>query len=153
MREKGVVTEINKNYAVVSVDKKEECAGCGLCLFKDGTNKTEFYAKNVSGAEVGDEVVLERSEKGRFYGAILAFLIPLLLIGVAVAINYLFIKQEIWTLVLSLIFIVVWFILLFFIDKKLKNFGAFRSEIVEVIKPSEEAETNENNDYNNEIQY
>lgn len=137
MTERGRVTEIAKNFAVVSVDKKAECAGCGLCLFKEGTNKTEFYASNNLGAKIGDEVIVERSEKGKLLGAVLAFLVPLILIGLSIAVNYLFIKNEIWIPILSVIFIAVWFILLAILDRKLKNIGAFRSEIVEIIAPIE----------------
>ena len=137
MTEKGRVIEVTKNFAVVSVDKKAECAGCGLCLFKEGTNKTEFYASNNLNAKIGDEVIVERTESGKLLGAILAFLVPLMLIGLSIAINYLFINKEIWVLILSVIFIAVWFILLAILDKKLKNIGAFRSEIVEIIAPIE----------------
>ena len=135
MRETGVITEIKGERAVVSVDKKEECAGCGLCLFKNGTGKAEFYAKNTVQAKVGDTVIVERAESGRFLGAILAFFIPLLLIGLAVLINFLFIKNEIWILVLSVIFVAAWYAVLAFIDKKLKTVGAFNSRIVAVIAP------------------
>ena len=135
MQEKGVITEIKGGTAVISVDKKEECAGCGLCLFKDGTGKAEFYAKNNISAKVGDTVIVERSESGKFLGAILAFFIPLLLIGLAVLINYLFIKNEIWILILSAVFVAAWYAVLAFIDKKLKTVGAFNSRIVAVLSP------------------
>ena len=133
MTEKGTVTEVTKTFAVVSVDKKAECAGCGLCLFKNGANKTEFFASNRVGAKIGDTVIVERSESGKLFGAMLAFLIPLILIGLAVGINYLFINNEIWIPILSVIFIAVWFFLLALFDKKLKFIGAFRSEITEIL--------------------
>ena len=141
MTETGVVTEVKKNYAVVSVDKKAECEGCGLCLFKDGTNKTEFYAKNDLNAKVGDKVLVERSENGRFYGALLAFFVPLMLIGLAVAINYLFIKNEIWILILSIAFVSAWFVALCLTDKKLKSVGAFKAEITAITSEDPTGET------------
>ncbi|MBQ6980109.1 MAG: SoxR reducing system RseC family protein [Clostridia bacterium] len=142
MREIGILTEIKGDVAVVSVDKKEECAGCGLCLFKDNAGKTEFYAKNTVGAKIGDNVIVERAESGKFLGTILAFFIPLLLIGVAVLINYLFIKSEIWILVLSVIFVAAWYFVLSFIDKKLNKVGAFNSRIVAILSP-ENSDTKE----------
>ena len=143
MREVGVLTEIKGGVAVVSVDKKEECAGCGLCLFKDNANKTEFYAKNSVGAKVGDKVFVERSDSGKFLGAIMAFFIPLLLIGLSVLINYLFIKNEIWILVLSVILVAVWYVILAFLDKKLKKIGVFDSRIVSVIASPDNSDTKE----------
>lgn len=142
MRETGVITETKGVTAVVSVDKKEECAGCGLCLFKDNAQKTEFYAKNAVQAKVGDTVIVERADSGKFLGAILAFFIPLLLIGLAVLIDFLFIKNEIWILVLSGIFVAAWYIILAFVDKKLNKVGAFNSRIVEIIA-SDNSDTKE----------
>ena len=78
MKETGVVTEIRGKTSVVSVDKKDECSRCGLCLFKEGTNKTEFFVKSEDGVNVGDTVEIERSESGKFTGVILAFFVPLL---------------------------------------------------------------------------
>ena len=137
MREMGVLTEMKGNVAVVSVDKKEECVGCGLCLFKENATKAEFYAKNIIGAKIGDKVMVERAESGRFLGAVLAFFVPLLLIGLAVLINYLFIKSEIWILVLSVLFIAAWYAVLAFLDKKLKMVGAFNSRIIAVVAPDD----------------
>ena len=143
MREIGLLTEIKGNIAVVSVDKKGECAGCGLCLFKENAQKAEFYAKNPVGAKVGDKVIVERAENGRFLGALLAFFVPLLLIGLAVLIDYLFIKKEIWILVLSVLFIAVWYLILAFLDKKLKKVGALDSRIVSVISTIDDSDTKE----------
>ena len=143
MRERGVITETKGKTAVVSVDKKDECSRCGLCLFKEGANKTEFFVKSEDGVSVGDTVEIERSESGKFSGAVLAFFVPLLLIGLAVAINYLFIKNEIWILVLSAALIAVWYVALAFIDKRLKNSAAFSARIVSVIdKAQAEADNN-----------
>lgn len=133
MREMGVVTEINGKTTVVSVDKKDECSRCGLCLFKEGTNKAEFFVRSEADVSVGDTVEIEGSEKGKLVGAILVFLVPLLLIGVAVALNYLFIKSEIWILVLSVITIALWYMTLAFLDKRLKLSGTFNARIVSLI--------------------
>lgn len=143
MRERGVITEIRGKTSVVSVDRKDECSRCGLCLFKEGTNKTEFFVKSEDGVNVGDTVEIERSESGKFSGVILAFFVPLLLIGLAVAINYLFIKSEIWILVLSIGFIALWYVILAFLDKRLKTSAVFNARIVSVIDNSQ-AESDEN---------
>lgn len=132
MRETGVVTEIRGGTSVVAVDKKDECSKCGLCLFKEGTNKTEFYVKSESGVSVGDTVEIERSESGKFTGVLLAFFVPLLLIGLAVAINYLFVKNEIWILILSVGFITLWYVILALSDKRLRQSAAFSARIVAV---------------------
>ena len=144
MRERGVVTEIKGNVSVVSVDKKDECSRCGLCLFKEGTNKTEFFVKSETGVSVGDTVEIERAESGKFAGVILAFFVPLMLIGLAAAINYLFIKKEIWILILSAAFIALWYVILAFIDKRLKNSAAFKARIVRAVSVTAKPQANEN---------
>lgn len=143
MRETGTVTAINGKTTVVSVDKKAECEGCGLCLFKEGANKAEFFVATREGVDIGDRVEIERSENGRFFGAVLAFFVPLALIGLAVLINYLFIGSEIFILALSLAFIAVWFAVLAATDKRFKQSGVFGARITAVEKrkdaPKEES--------------
>ena len=138
MRERGVVTEIRGRTSVIAVDKKDECSRCGLCLFKEGTNKTEFYVKSEDGVNVGDTVEIERSDGGKFTGVILAFFVPLLFIGLAVAINYLFINSEIWILILSVVFIAVWYAILAFLDKRLSKSAVFNARIVSVVAKADE---------------
>lgn len=146
MKEVGVVTEIKGKTAVVSVDKKDECTSCGLCLFKDNATKAEFYVKAEKDIAVGDNVVIEKSDSGKFLGVILAFFVPLILIGLAVLINYLFIKSEIWILVLSVGFIALWFIILALLDKRFFESGVFNARIVSVLPMP--ATDNEDNSYN-----
>ena len=147
MKETGVVTEIRGKTSVVSVDRKDECSRCGLCLFKEGTNKTEFFVKSEDGVSVGDTVEIERSESGKFMGVILAFFVPLLFIGLAVAINYLFINSEIWILILSIGFIAVWYAILALFDKRLKKSAAFNARIVSVKLKAQPELKEDMNDY------
>ena len=137
MREIGTVKEIKGKTTVVSVDKKDECERCGLCLFKNGEVSAEFSVKTDDRAKVGDKVEIERSENGKFLGAVLAFFVPLLLIGLAVLINYLFIKKEIFILVLSVLLIAVWYGILAAADKSFKKSGAFAAKIVSLLPAAE----------------
>lgn len=132
MRERATVTSLDGNYAVVSIDKKDECSKCGMCAFPKGADKIEIRAKNGLNAKEGDGVIIERTEGGKLTGAILVFLVPLILIGLSVLINYLFINKEIWTLILSVIFIVLWFLFLGLIDKKLSFLDKYCAEIIEI---------------------
>lgn len=132
MTEKATVVKTDKTGAVVRLDKRAECDKCGLCAFPKNAGSIEMHAFNNAGANAGDEVIVERSEKGRFLGAILVFLVPLLLIGAASVIALLAIKQEIWVLFLSIIFLVAWFSVLALIDKKLGRIKGFAPVIIKV---------------------
>ncbi len=134
MKEEGQVKSVKKNFAVVSVSKKDECSKCGMCLFQNGADSVDFNAENSLGAKVGDKVIIQTAETTKFLGIMLVFLVPLILIGISALINYLLIKNEIWILILSVILIVLWYTILALIDKKLAKTKKFATRIVEIIK-------------------
>lgn len=134
MREIGLVTKINDNKATVKVDKKDECSKCGMCLFPKNASSVEFEVENRLGAKLGDTVLFETQKDAKLLGAVLVFLVPLLLIGVSAVLAFLVIKKEIYTLIFSLIFIVAWFFVLALIDKKLKKTQTFCPSIISVYK-------------------
>lgn len=133
MKEFGIVTAVDKNRATVKVDKKDECSKCGMCLFPNGANAVEFNAKNDLDAKVGDKVLIETEKDGKLIGAILAFLVPLILIGISAIIGYLVIKSEIWILILSLVLIIAWYMVLSLIDKKIGKTVSFSPKIIKII--------------------
>ena len=134
MREVGTVERLENNFAVVKVDKKDECSKCGMCLFPQGANSIEFVADNKIGAKTGDKVIIEKGENGKLQGALLVFLVPLLLIGLSVILGLYVIKWELSVLILSGTLIILWYIILSIIDKKLKYLSSFKSVIVEIVK-------------------
>ena len=134
MKEEGQVKSVKKNFAVVSVSKKDECSKCGMCLFQNGADSVDFNAENSLDAKVGDKVIIQTAETTKFLGIMLVFLVPLILIGISALINYLLIKNEIWILILSVILIVLWYTILALIDKKLAKTKKFATRIVEIIK-------------------
>ena len=115
-----------------------------MCAFPKNARTLEMRAKNEVGADVGDTVVIEKQADAKLGGVFMAFLIPLLLIGVSVAINYLFINKEIWIVILSVIFLVLWYTILAVIDKKLAYKDRFLAVIVE-IKEKDDGTNNGNN--------
>ena len=132
MREIGVVTALEGNFAVVTVDKKDECSKCGMCLFPKNASSIDFRVKNKLNAKVGDKVTIENKGETKLLGAILAFLVPLILIGVSALITFTLIKIEIFMLVLSVILIALWYTILAIIDKKLKNSFRFSPQIIAI---------------------
>ena len=137
MEEIGKVSKIDGNYAIVKVSKKDECSKCGMCLFPKNANEIEFRAKNIVSAQEGDEVLINTStERGKLAGILLVFLVPLLLIGLAVLIEKLFIRNEIFILPMSIGLIVIWFFSLAFIDKKIAKNDKYVSEIKKIINKS-----------------
>ena len=108
-----------------------------MCLFPKNANEIEFRAKNIVSAQEGDEVLINTStERGKLAGILLVFLVPLLLIGLAVLIEKLFIRNEIFILPMSIGLIVIWFFSLAFIDKKIAKNDKYVSEIKKIINKS-----------------
>lgn len=134
MKELVTIESVNGKYAEVRVDKKSECAGCGMCAFPKNAQSMKMRAENLAGAKVGDKAIAEREKDGRLLAALLVFGVPLALIGLSAAIGYLWIKKEIFVLVLSLIFLLLWYTILAVIDKKLQKLSGFSWKIVEIYK-------------------
>lgn len=140
MEETGKVIKTDKNSATVRVNKKSECEKCGMCAFPKNAGYIDFNADNPIGAKVGDEVIVKTSESGKVIGALLVFLVPLLLIGLSAVITFTLIKQEIFVLVLSAASIAVWFAVLSLLDKKFRKLKSFSTEITQIIRENDEKE-------------
>lgn len=140
MVESGRVTAVKGETAKVKVDKKDECSKCGMCLFPQNASSIEFDAQNQIGAKMGDLVEIEKKSDGKLLGTLLAFLVPLLLIGLAVLINYLFIKKEIFILVIAIGLIAVWYIVLALIDKKIKKLERYTTVITKILEKNTQGE-------------
>ena len=137
MREQGVVVDVKDNIATVRIDKKDECSKCGMCLFPKGASCIDFEAENKTGATVGQTVIIDTEKDGKLLGALLVFLVPLLLIVVSVVVGLTVIKNELSVLILSIALTAVWFVILSLIDKKLKKTVSFRPRIVEILTEDE----------------
>ncbi len=142
MRELGVITKIKDNIATVKVNKNDECSKCGMCLFPKGASSVDFEAENAVSAKMGDTVIIETQKEGKLLGATLAFLVPLLLIGLALLLNYLVIFNELISLGVALGLIAVWYVVLAFIDKKLKKAVGFSAKVVEIVLNSQDEQQN-----------
>lgn len=132
MIEIGEVKETKGNIATVIVNKKDECSKCGLCAFPKNASSIEIRCYNEVDAKKGDLVEIEKKESGKLLGALLVFLVPLLLIGVAVLIGLLAIGNELFIPLIAVGLIVIWFVVLGLIDKKLKTLKSFTSKILSI---------------------
>lgn len=134
MKEIAIVKETKGKEATVYLEKKDECSKCGMCIFPKNAKGVEITARNEVGAIKGDSVLIDVKDEGKLLGIFLVFIIPLLLIGVSFLLNALFIKNELWTLAIAVGLIVVWYVILSFIDKKLKRSKSYGTEIVSVLE-------------------
>ncbi len=145
MKEVAKVKSVDNDLTTVYLEKKDECSKCGMCLFPANAKGVTMNAKNTVNAREGDDVIIEIKDDGKLLGIFLAFIVPLILIGLSFLVNWLFIKNEIYTLIIAVISIVIWYVVLSFIDKKLKKNDKYGAEIITVLKTKiQEKQSNTN---------
>ena len=133
MQEQGLVVKIEGNTATVRVDKKDECSKCGMCLFPKNASHIDFEAQNDLGVAEGDTVIIQTQKEGKLLGVLLAFLVPLILVGAGVLLGLLVFGNELVALGISVVLVIVWYVVLSFIDKKLKKSMGFKPTIIQKI--------------------
>ena len=134
MKEIGIVKKTTKEIASVEINKKEECSKCGMCMFPKNAKSIEVIAINEVGAIKDDQVIVEIKDKGKMLGMALVFVVPLLLLCLAIGLNYAFIKNELIMLAMGVGAVLVWYVILAFIDKRLKTTKKYGTEIIQILK-------------------
>ncbi len=135
MKETGIVTKISNDTATVKVKRRAECSKCGMCGMKDSASDMDFVA-SVKNAKVslGDTVTIESKKDLKVVSYLLVFIMPLLLVGVGLFVGYKFFNETI-ALIMALGSVVVWFCVIYFVDKIFRFGKNFGYEVTEVIKP------------------
>ncbi|MCI8342764.1 MAG: SoxR reducing system RseC family protein [Firmicutes bacterium] len=77
MAEKGYVTELKGEIAVIKMKRTEACAKCRACIAGMSEKEMIMEAQNKCGAAVGDWVELELTEKGFYFAVSIMYGIPL----------------------------------------------------------------------------
>ena len=133
MTEQGLVVKVKENTATVRVDKKDECSKCGMCLFPNNASHVDFEVENTLGVMEGDSVIIQTKKEGKLLGTLLAFLVPLILVCVGLLVGLLVLKNELIALAVSVALVIVWYVILALIDKKLKKSMGYKPTMVQKI--------------------
>ncbi len=89
MTEVGSVTNIDKkNRATVRFQRREACEHCRMCLKKKNEPYVELLLKNTLDAKVGDSVEVTMGANAVITASIIAYLMPIVLVGIALAATY-----------------------------------------------------------------
>lgn len=101
VEQKGIVIKKQENKVVVKIEQKSTCSSCharGACTSLDKKDKEiEITTKYVENYNIGDEVIITISTKLGMKAVFIAFVLPLILIVVA-----LFLSIKIFSLSQSL---------------------------------------------------
>ena len=121
MTELGVVLKVNDSFAQVRVGRNSACATCGKCGMTEKQKHVDFYARSVSGVEVGDTVELDIPEGNSAKLALFAYFVPLapalVLLFLALGLNW----SEWLAIGLFFVGLVVGFVALSVIDRARKH--------------------------------
>ncbi len=89
MTEIGTVTQIDKkNRATVRFSRKEACEHCRMCLKKANQPYVELVLDNKLNAQVGDNVEVTMGANAVITASIIAYIMPIVLVGIALALTY-----------------------------------------------------------------
>lgn len=129
----GTVTELKgKNVAKVKIKRKQMCGeNCASCGHICGGTETVILAENKVGAAVGDEVTVQIPEKKGFLAMLVTYGVPLLFCMIVVALMGILLPEQAGAGLL-LGGVVLWFFILWLLEKKGVFVTMFKTEIIEI---------------------
>ena len=145
MTEQGKVIKIEKNEAVVRVQRKSACASCGMCAMKPTDSHIDVRVENALDAKEGDLVQIKLESGSVAKISLLVYILPLAL-AVAGMLTGIFCRLPDWAnLVLFAGLRAVGFIIVFLLDKKIAKSKKLQPVLLAVIPYGEtEQEINKN---------
>lgn len=145
MTEQGKVIKIEKNEAVVRVQRKSACASCGMCTMKPKDSHIDVRVENALDAKEGDLVQIKLESGSVAKISLLVYILPLAL-AVAGMLTGIFCRLPDWAnLVLFAGLLAVGFIIVFLLDKKIAKSKKLQPVLLAVLPDGEtEQEINKN---------
>jgi positive regulator of sigma E activity len=118
--EVGTVDKIKGNLYYVKLSKSEKCEGCKVCDFGKNNSITVPALTEVD-CKVGDSVIIRSPVKKRYLSSIIMYLIPIVVVLVCAIITYNATKDDSTVLISCAIGLVVSFLVIFILDKLIRN--------------------------------
>lgn len=141
MEQVGKVVGIQKNMAEVQIRRTTACGGdCGKC---GGCFPTQMVvsAKNTAQAKEGQKVMLDLSSKNILSAAFMVYIVPIILLIGSFAATQAIVKRnqypinnELAGIIAGGIVLIIFFVLMRFIDKKMSERKKFEMEIRRIIE-------------------
>lgn len=119
--ETGVVTNKNGNIIEVTLAENEYCEDCSAKIFckPKSDKKKSVLVRDTIGCEIGDTVQFSLKGSSLFFVSFKFYGIPLIIMVAGILIgNYLFYGNELYTILLSMSVVTVYFLMMFFILRR-----------------------------------
>ncbi len=147
MQEIGRVTEVEEDMATILLDPSSACGSCNSCSsVGGGGNKgpKTLYIKNTIGARPNDRVVLALSTSKSIVISIFLYVFPLIMMMVGYKMGERIEPgrltergDSIAAIILSVTFLVLSFVLIYFLDKLAKRKKKFSPELIRIHERAE----------------
>ncbi len=133
MRQTGRVTKVSGDIAEISVIRESACGdNCASCSAKCTLKDASVSAKAVPGLQKGDTVIIEMAASKIIFAAFLAYITPIFALLLGFLISSSAGLGEEASAGVGIIAMVLWFVAVYIIDKRLKKL--YKHTIVQVIR-------------------
>ncbi|MBP8945059.1 MAG: SoxR reducing system RseC family protein [Paludibacteraceae bacterium] len=125
----GIVEQINGEQIKVLIMQQSACSEChakSLCSIADKKEKIIEVISSDPTLKVGDRVIIYGESSIGLQAVLLAFIIPFVLIFLALFIFQHFIENELIAGILAILVLVPYYLILFLSNKRLKNKFQFK---------------------------
>ena len=135
MEATGKVIKTDGSLATVFIENVQSCDSCELAKFcRIEKNGREITCRNNKGVQVGDVVYLNTSSKNVFKATFLNFALPLFLLVLGVILGEKIWKIDLAGFGLGMSLMVIYFLSMLFIDKKILKGSQLLPEITGIKK-------------------
>jgi positive regulator of sigma E activity len=118
--ETGVVNKIKGKLYYVKLSKTEKCEGCKICDFGKNNSITVPALSDVE-CNVEDKVIIRSPIKKTYLSSIIMYLLPIVVMLVCAIISYNITGNDLTVLITCVIGLVFSFIIVFILDKLIRN--------------------------------
>ncbi len=124
----GVVDSIEKRHLKIRIVSESACAGChakGSCTAADLQDKIVDVFQPEEGFEIGQKVMLVGKSSIGSKAAVLAYVIPIILVLTTLITTFSITAQELLAGVVSLVILVPYYTVIYFLKDKLQQTFSF----------------------------
>ncbi|MCL1900919.1 MAG: SoxR reducing system RseC family protein [Firmicutes bacterium] len=136
MTEIGTVIKLNKNSAVVRIERKSMCNSCKMCGIASDAPHIDIRLKNDVSAKANDKVEISIADGIVIKSSLIVYLIPLFFAFIGLLIG-LFFADEIIQLILFFGFLVLGFCCVILLNFFIKKNPKYQQKIVKVLTKDE----------------
>ena len=133
MVETGKVIKLKGDRAVIRVDRKSACDNCRMCAIKPKSPHIDIILKNEVNAKIEDWVEIEIDDHVVVKSSLVVYTIPLITAFFGLLIGFLAFKEAAYQLIMFTGFLLVGFVVVFFIDKLIKNNKKYKQRITRIV--------------------